>query len=144
MVRLGRRCTRNIATIQNTIQDSVARAVASAHSMLNDDTSSVADMNQAAKGWRALRRNDDAKMMTLVLDSVEQLKLCIVPRDAEGQCVRTNRKCASVPQNDAFASGSPPKDAFASRSSWVLGGSGYNMSSSQRTFAIRRDKVIER
>eukprot|EP00578_Thalassiosira_sp_NH16_P021563 CAMPEP_0181084682 /NCGR_PEP_ID=MMETSP1071-20121207/4822_1 /TAXON_ID=35127 /ORGANISM="Thalassiosira sp., Strain NH16" /LENGTH=91 /DNA_ID=CAMNT_0023166425 /DNA_START=516 /DNA_END=788 /DNA_ORIENTATION=- len=47
MVRLGRRCTHNLTTIRNAIKSSVAKAVANAHTMLEENiaTSGVPNAN---------------------------------------------------------------------------------------------------
>lgn len=100
MVRLGRRCTQNLTTIKNVINHSVAKAIANAHSML-EETSTHNGMSNAQRG-QGIQFSENRKV-----EAVKESK--------EGDATAAS-------QRDHSSVRVPPNDAFTLTPSWMLGG----------------------
>mmetsp|Transcript_33071 Transcript_33071/g.69604 ORF Transcript_33071/g.69604 Transcript_33071/m.69604 type:complete len:374 (+) Transcript_33071:99-1220(+) len=109
MVRLGRRCTHSLTTVKNVVNQSVARAIANAHSMLEE--TSVHNGVSHVKRGQDININENNKVGTV--DNAGQAKI----RAGEGDTATV----ASSSQNHSSVP-VPPKDAFSMTSSWMLGG----------------------
>lgn len=137
MVRLGRRCTQNLTTIKNAINKSVARAMANAHSMLEETS---------VRNGKSVRNTLDLSMKINVNDNKK-----VGSVNHAGQA-RTGAKeggtaatAASSSQNHSSIT-VPPKKAFSLAPSWMLGGtermSSKAVSMVQKT--IRSKNVMKR
>lgn len=113
MVRLGRRCTRNLTTIKSAISVSVARAVANAHSMLDEAASSTMSgvHHTASSGHGAL--NPLAANKAAETDGV----------DARGGGESEVGAAEGIESNSSVPA--PPGAAFAMAPQWVLGDARY-------------------
>jgi len=125
MVRLGRRCTRNLTTVKNVIHHAVVMAVARAHSMLEETSHCNDGMSSAMKGQRGSSVDENS-------------------RNAKTAVVSFGLPNSDPKERDAVTSASlkgpasvrvPPKDTFAF-APWMLGGTKH-MSSKAVSMAKR-------
>lgn len=62
LVKLGRRCTKNLATVQNAIHDGVKKAMLHAHSMLEE----TGHAHRRGEGWPTTRSVDRGRVSSIV------------------------------------------------------------------------------
>mmetsp|Transcript_34702 Transcript_34702/g.63815 ORF Transcript_34702/g.63815 Transcript_34702/m.63815 type:complete len:230 (-) Transcript_34702:195-884(-) len=126
MVRLGRRCTRNLTTVKNIIHHGVVMAVARAHSMLEETSHCNNGVSSPNKGQGGSNVNENSRNVKTAVVSFGFQNSYQTERDA----------VTSTSLKDPASLRVPPKDAFAFAPSWMLGGTKH-MSSKAVSMAKR-------
>mmetsp|Transcript_16114 Transcript_16114/g.34056 ORF Transcript_16114/g.34056 Transcript_16114/m.34056 type:complete len:359 (+) Transcript_16114:71-1147(+) len=126
MVRLGRRCTRNLTTVKKIIHHGVVMAVARAHSMLEQTSHFNDGMSSTKKGQGGSSVNENSR----------NAKTAVVSLGLPNSDPKERDTVKSASLKDPASVRVPPKDAFAFAPSWMLGGTKH-MSSKAVSMAKR-------
>jgi len=116
VVRLGRRCTRNLTTIKNYVHLTVAHAMANAHSMLEETCHGHSPISSARRHIN-LNGNPNRKRKPDSLGSTGSMKTSAKQSTAANASLRDN-STVRIPPMDAFSFTAAP-------TKWVLGGKEY-------------------